>query len=333
MIGMRERRRKDRGNGGTDSKIKNIVMGMMGVAVMIVVFFILVGSSGDSNNVRNDVLVSDTTERAEKPDYSSGSDETDFSNEKSGKAQDVIKSEEPKIKAGYLASLSLEDIESNDDKLNEVKQYIDMCILDDFFESGEHFADHFGEELFEMYGLTGYTPDLMYNFLEKLRGYCSEEEFIYVLNVEEVGDYYRAIITTAGVGESGYGTSSEYCYEHNGYLSFYISIFEIDGQYRILPFDVRDIDIYSAVFGCGQGRVATNVEQYYGETYLLDAMRSGAACDDVSREAYLMGLQESKAAAAESAEKNNGIGEIEGGYRIEGYDEPIDNSMPNYIIK
>lgn len=192
--------------------------------------------------------------------------------------REIVKSEN----GGYLVPLSVKDI-PNDEKLNEIKIYIENNIFDDFFEGGEHFIDHFAYEMFELSGYVGYNENLLYQFTEFFR-HIINNDFIYVLNVEDMGFYYR-IIMCAADEPLGYGYD-EYGYYFEYYNAFYASVYEINDVYKILPFDYEAMDVYCHMFGCGKNVAATNIEKDLAAQVLERAISSGVGCSEVRRDYY-----------------------------------------------
>lgn len=178
----------------------------------------------------------------------------------------------------------------NDEKLNEVIEYVNENILDDFLDGGEHFKAYIARNTLTKDGYVGFDEGLLDVFYTDLMTTVFDAEVVYVSDAEDMGDYYRIGICTVLEDDNYLG--KEFYYNDFNYCTFYASVFEENGAYYILPFDYLDVDLYAPIFGCAKGTSATGVQTVGARRYLLERMNNEAACQDTDREFYAKRLAE-----------------------------------------
>lgn len=179
---------------------------------------------------------------------------------------------------------------NNDDKLNDVIEYVNEYILDDFLDGGKHFKAYIARNTLEKDGYVGFDEGLLDVFYTDLMTTVSNAEVVYVSDAEDMGNYYRIGICT--VLEEDTYLGKDFYYNDFNYCAFYASVFEENGAYYILPFDYLDADLYAPIFGCAKGISATGVQTVGARRYLLERISNEAACQDTDREIYAQYLAE-----------------------------------------
>lgn len=178
----------------------------------------------------------------------------------------------------------------NNEKLNEIIEYVNENILDDFLENGEHFKESIARNTLIRDGYVGFNEELLDVFYSDLMTTVSDAEVAYVSDAEDMGNYYRIGICT--VREEDNYFDKEFYYNDFNYCAFYASVFEENEVYYILPFDYLDADLYAPIFGCAKGESATGVQTVGARRYLLERISNEAACQDTDRELFNRRLAE-----------------------------------------